>query len=307
MSMDARSNPERQIDSIAGCVLGGAIGDAYGLPYEGGRRVFPKPLHSLKISDDTQLTLATCEAIIEHNGLVSPEAIAARFASWHNASRITGMGASTYQALSALAQGGHWALVGRRGHMAAGNGAAMRIAPLAFCLDPFDSDDRRVIRDVARITHHSEEAYVGALAVVIAIHATYNKRFSMSNLLSLVAASLPDTQVRDRLIEIARLGDSTNIIDLGKKHGASGYVVESIPLALFSASQVETLSFQQIIKEIVSLGGDTDTIASITGQVVGAYIGRKNLPEEMISNLLDLELIEKTIYLFTNVICLNSK
>ena len=47
----------------------------------------------------------------------------------------------------------------------------MRIAPLAFFCDPSDETARRTIRDVARITHHHEEAYVGALAVVVAIRA----------------------------------------------------------------------------------------------------------------------------------------
>ena len=45
----------------------------------------------------------------------------------------------------------------------------MRIAPLAFFLDPEDAGDRQLIRDVCRITHHNEEAYVGALAVVTAV------------------------------------------------------------------------------------------------------------------------------------------
>jgi len=46
----------------------------------------------------------------------------------------------------------------------------MRIAPLAFVLDPLKARDRTIIRDVCRITHHNEESYVGTLAVVLAIH-----------------------------------------------------------------------------------------------------------------------------------------
>lgn len=39
---------------------------------------------------------------------------------------------------------------------AAGTGAAMRIAPLAFLLDPLDPEQRVTLRDVCRITHHSD-------------------------------------------------------------------------------------------------------------------------------------------------------
>jgi ADP-ribosylglycohydrolase len=141
---------------ILGCILGGAIGDASGSPYEGAEGpVQFRTCQKWQLSDDTQLTLATCEAIASNHGRVEPSAIADHLASWHKQARISGMGGATYKALSELVQGGHWALVGRKGEYAAGNGAAMRIAPLAFCLDPTDPVDRQKIRDVSRITHHT--------------------------------------------------------------------------------------------------------------------------------------------------------
>lgn len=87
------------------------------------------------ISDDTQLTLATCESVIAAGG-VRPEEVANAFISWYRAGRITGIGASTLKALRELDGGMHWALAGAKGEMSAGNGAAMRVAPLAFLLDP---------------------------------------------------------------------------------------------------------------------------------------------------------------------------
>src|ERR1044071_6644137 len=118
------------------------------------------------------MTLATCEAISEI-GSIDPAAIADSLTSWFKRGRLVGLGASTYKALSELSQGGHWALVGRKGEMAAGNGAAMRIAPLAFYLDATKRDSRTLIHDVCRITHHNEEAYAGALAVLLAVHAAW--------------------------------------------------------------------------------------------------------------------------------------
>jgi ADP-ribosyl-[dinitrogen reductase] hydrolase len=112
-------------DRIIGSLLAGAIGDALGGVTE---------RSGLAISDDTQLTLATCEAIIEAKG-VDPERIAGSFLRWYRAGAISGIGSSTLEALRDLDAGGHWALCGARGERAAGNGAAMRIAPLAFLLD----------------------------------------------------------------------------------------------------------------------------------------------------------------------------
>src|SRR5262245_40232283 len=169
------------MDRILGSILGGAIGDCLGGPYEGRKGpVLFNSQFEWKISDDTQLTMATCEAISK-NKRVDPQSIAETFADWHRSHRFSGLGASTYKALSELCIGGHWALVGRKGEMAAGNGAASRIAPLAFCLDPKDPKARIVIRDVCRITHHHDEAYAGALAVAIAIHEGSNGSWEGEN------------------------------------------------------------------------------------------------------------------------------
>ena len=159
MWADLEFTPMPTPGSILGCLIGGAIGDVVGGVPERG---------DLSVSDDTQLTLATCEAIADL-GRVEPGEVAAAFVRWFRARAITGVGSSTLKALRDLEAGAHWALSGARGERAAGNGAAMRIAPLAFLLDPADPGQRVIVRDVCRITHPSDEAYLGALAVMIAL------------------------------------------------------------------------------------------------------------------------------------------
>src|SRR5262249_55518372 len=157
---------------------------------------------------------ATCEAITSCSR-IDPTIIADTFADWHKKARFTGLGASTYKALRELCQGGHWALVGRKGEMAAGNGAAMRIAPLAFLLNPAEHQARQTIRDVSRITHHNEEAYAGALAVVTAVRAAWKDAWDgENNLIEQIIALLPDTSVRDRLIAINVLDDSISLAEI---------------------------------------------------------------------------------------------
>lgn len=267
------------MDHVRGCIIGGVIGDALGGPFEGR----PGPLEfqehtTWSISDDSQLTLATCESIIEL-GKVAPEHIAQRFVHWYRARRITGMGASTLKALRDLDAGVHWALSGAKGEMSAGNGAAMRIAPLAFHLNPAIAEERQIIRDVCRITHHSEESYVGALAIVIAI------RSSPSQLLANVSRSLPDSRVRDRIAELDKLPDDLIPAEVGSQFGSSGYVVESVPLALYAARQIDRFPFDVVLRNVIEAGGDTDTIASMTGQISGAWIGASNIPQNLVGSL----------------------
>jgi ADP-ribosylglycohydrolase len=257
---------------ILGCILGGALGDAWGGPWEGntGPITFQVPTRP-SVSDDTQLTLATCEAIIEGGG-VKPEILASHFAKWFAAGRISGIGASTLKAMRDLVAGVHWALAGSRGEYSAGNGAAMRIAPVAFLLDPARSDDRMVIRDVCRITHYSEEAYVGALAVVVAIRLILAGSWSRaSSLLAQVAKFLPDSVVRDRIREFIPLNIPPS--QVAARFGASGWVVDSVPLALYCSQFVEEQPLSAVLTQAIEAGGDTDTIASIAGQIAGTATG----------------------------------
>jgi ADP-ribosyl-[dinitrogen reductase] hydrolase len=274
-------------DRIAGCLIGGAIGDALGFPFEG--QSAPKYLLPTQwiISDDTQLTIATCEAIVRHQS-VSPEIIATKFATWFREGRIRGMGASTLKALTELAAGGHWALVGRKGEMAAGNGAAMRVAPLGFLLNPAPDADRTLLRDICRITHHSDEAYVGALAVVLAIHSIAIEQHALQpSLLEYIFQQLPDSNVRDRIGEISKAMLEQGIAACGKQFGASAYVAESVPLALAAATLAPTHGFEGVLKAVIECGGDTDTNASIFGQICGTGLGLDRLPRELINHVPD--------------------
>jgi ADP-ribosylglycohydrolase len=199
--------------SLAGRIrtslLAGALGDAWGSGYENcaGPLVAPFPERP-RLSDDTWLTIATCDAIVASRGRVEPHAIATAFREWFAAGRLRGLGSSTLKALRDLHAGAHWALAGARGEFAAGAGAAMRIAPLAFVLDPSVEGDRVTIRDVARITHHSDEAYAGALAVVVAIRTMAAGAPGPEDLLSVVSSALPDTRVRDRVRQLSSLAET---------------------------------------------------------------------------------------------------
>jgi ADP-ribosylglycohydrolase len=280
---------EDLVDSILGCIVGGAIGDAAGAAFEG------MPGCSVdvalqgagwQLTDDTQLTLATCEAIVDH-GSPDPGLIAASFRRWFRGQRLTGLGASTLKALRDLDAGAHWALAGRKGERGAGNGAAMRIAPLAFCVDPIAEESRPLIRDICWITHHNDEANIGALAVVLAVWGAKGPGWS----LAWIASELPDTSVRDRLLAYSAQPPKASLADAASRFGSSGYVVESVPFALFAARRAEELGFAGMLRQVIAAGGDTDTNGSIAGQIAGTSLGLRGLPAELLERLPEADLV----------------
>jgi ADP-ribosyl-[dinitrogen reductase] hydrolase len=272
----------------------GAIGDAIGNRYEGMYKNATVSFDfSWTISDDTQLTLATCEAICTTK-IVSAEFIAASFLKWFNAKKLNGLGASTLKALRELQVGGHWALVGRTGEYAAGNGAAMRIAPLAFK----EKMNREIINDVCNITHKNTEAYVGALAVYYSIKKAISNEWKGDiDLIKLIVDELPDTQVRDRLLELDSL-NHLSIGEVGLKYKPTGYVVDSVPLSIFAAQKINQLSLEELFIELIKVGGDTDTICSMTGQIVGALIHYEQIPKYLLkkfNTLYEAELVNTLV------------
>ncbi len=277
-------------DQFEACIIGGAIGDAWGSSYENiapeysnntfvwGKQQQVK--HPWILTDDTQLTLATCEALCDELPF-SPALLAEHFVTCYRQKRITCIGASTLKAIRELEVGGHWSQVGRTGEYAAGNGAAMRIVPLAF----FNHISRETVRDVCRITHRNDEAYTGALAVFLTVRLIINNDWTgENNLFHLLIPQLPDTRVRDRLIEINSKTAASDIATISKI-GNSGYVVNSVPFAIFCATQVKKIGIEEMYRQIIGTGGDTDTNASIAGQIAGALIGTNNMPAELINKL----------------------
>jgi ADP-ribosylglycohydrolase len=275
------------IERFKGSILLGAIGDAWGSAYENQPLPDEKAFYLFKepekpkiwqFTDDTQLTLATCEAILEDVTIAS-NTLVKYFLKYYNAGQIHGIGAATLKALQELNLGAHWSQTGRKGEFAAGNGSAMRIAPLGFIEDI----SRERIREISYITHQNEEAYVGALAVVLAIKEILKGNWENDSLLMKIIPQLPDTNVKDRLITLQKM-EHVSIQEAGKL-GSNGYVVNSVPLAIFAAQKIQSQSIEHIFESLIEVGGDTDTNCSIAGQLIGAMVGIDNIPQKLIDNI----------------------
>ncbi|EZH73229.1 hypothetical protein ATO12_19695 [Aquimarina atlantica] len=277
-------------ERFLGSMFLGAIGDAIGSGYENVEQAeenifypFGKPEEKIpdwNITDDTQLTLATCEALIE-DPFLDPQTLSSYFISYFTNGMIRGIGASTLKAFRELQIGLDWSQTGRRGEYSAGNGAAMRIAPIAF----FKNISRERIEQICSITHYNSEAYVGALAVILAIKTIIEENWiNEISLMELITSDLPDSKVKDRLLELDILSKTKSITEIASL-GNDGYVVNSVPFSIFSANMIKEKPIDVIFDEIINSGGDTDTNCSITGQIVGTYIGYNGIPEYLKDNL----------------------
>ncbi len=85
------------------------------------------------------------------------------------------------------------------------------------------------------------------------------------------------------MIALTEIEKDLPLLEIASRFGCSGYVAESVPLALRGASRIRSRDFKTVLIELIACGGDTDTNASIAGQIAGALVGRGGLPEEMIA------------------------
>lgn len=97
------------------------------------------------------------------------------------------------------------------------------------------------------------------------------------------AEALPDSRVKDRILEFARLRADTSVAEIAARFGSSGYVVETVPLALFMGMRMEPKNFESTLNQLSKTVEDADTIGSIAGQIAGAQISFSSLPKGLVS------------------------
>ncbi|MBN1807652.1 MAG: ADP-ribosylglycohydrolase family protein, partial [Planctomycetes bacterium] len=171
------SEEERLKDRAAGCMLGLAIGDALGAPYEfaGEGAAGAVAMRFLEwgglpagsYTDDTQMSIATAESILAC-GKLDVEDLARRFAGM--AGEIRGIGTTTRLVLEKIRGGASAQHAAEATHLelggkSAGNGAIMRIAPVAvaYWMDIPALD--AAARAAAGIVHYDKVAQDAATAV----------------------------------------------------------------------------------------------------------------------------------------------
>lgn len=238
------------------------------------------PVDQLEHTDDTQMMIGIAETLIAH-GRIKQDELMAAFVTNFDSNRAYGSG--THRIIDQAAGGGDWralsASIFPGGSL--GNGAAMRVAPIGLMFhDSLDVADEQAVHS-AVVTHsHAigiDGARMMAMAVALAMRdGAFDRGSFFDQLLSRAATE----EFADALTAARNLTPDGPIGQLGTSLEAH----RSMPTAIACfASHPD--SYGDAVGRAIGLGGDTDTLAAMTGALSGARLGIASIPKHLLAML----------------------
>jgi poly(ADP-ribose) glycohydrolase ARH3 len=306
--------PALDPEAAIGCLLGLALGDALGAPFEGRTRVDPSEperliagARDLRWTDDTHMALVLAAALASEGLTIDPEQLGVRFADAYHREPWRGYGSGPPEVFALAARGRSYREAAASlfdGVGSFGNGAAMRCAPVAIAGFP----DTRAIAALAAaqgtVTHNHPEGLDGAVLVASVVGLAL--RTPADQPLRLSATGLEVSLLRSRALGTAwaRLqaaapepgvgASPTDLLALAEGFGTSVAARESVPASIAIALGQGGDGFLATIRAAIGLGGDTDTIAAMAGAIVGAHLGAAAIPEHLLARLEARDRITRT-------------
>jgi ADP-ribosyl-[dinitrogen reductase] hydrolase len=321
--LTATDLPER----VLGCVLGGAVGDALGAPFEGlWSRCIPKASVLLagyaeyegfprgQYTDDTQLTIATLQSIVRR-GYIDPEHIARSIARLWRSQEVVGPGGACTAAADRLLAGGHWSECGSPVGQA-GNGTAMRTAALGLYFLSRPAELAESVVQVSRITHQDPRSVAGGVAVASAARLMAARpEVEASELCRVVSA-----EARPLHAPLADLiaglppylsGDRQEMLEYVAWSGGKSrefeeviitpYVIPTVLATLWAVTNFPA-SWPDAVAAAIGLGGDVDTLGAIVGGLMGARLGLAAIPDHLVASVLGYSKLRALAARYTAVI-----
>ena len=280
------------LDRARGALLGTFVGDALGMPFEGEPpAAIPERLEMVEArlgrgtyTDDTQMAIALAESVLACGG-IDEEHLARAFLAAYDPRR--GYGSGTRTVLALIADGVPVSEAATRAFApggSLGNGAAMRVAPVAVRY----TDDRDAMLDAARrsarVTHAHEVAVDAAAAQAAAVAAALRG----DDVLGAARVAVATDELRRGLAEAADLlaeRPPPEAVAAVLGNGFTGH--ESVPAAIYAAAAHPR--FEDAVSFAVRCGGDTDTIGAMAGAIAGAREGAGVIPARWLDALEDGE------------------
>lgn len=290
-------------EAISGCLLGMAIGDAMGLPFEGLSKhrqqnwIQKRDRHYFlfnkgMVSDDTEHACMVAQSLIVSAGNEGKFAhtLAWRLRFWLLC-LPAGVGFATLRSIVKLWLGfsPH-----NSGVFSAGNGAAMRSPIIGVCYGENLEKLRSLVKISTCITHSDPKAEYGAFAIAIAAYLASRQQIIPDTYYQTLQDNL-DTNAGEFLELIKKAcrsaiaGESAEIFakNLGCDRGVGGYIYHTVP-AVIQVWLRHPQNYRGGIQEIIALGGDTDTTAAILGGIIGASVGKAGIPQHWQHNLWEI-------------------
>jgi poly(ADP-ribose) glycohydrolase ARH3 len=285
------------LDAIRGAVVGTVVGDAYGSVLEG---VVPDQAARLartradsrqpwRYTDDGAMTLAVAESLAARGAVDGPDllrCLADRY------DPVRGFGRGMKIALRAFTDGRPWTecafAAWREGSR--GNGAAVRVAPVAVVRWPGADAFHEAVRTSAIVTHAHPEAVAAALVQAHAVALVLSEPgviATPSAFLDALASRLPppDPAISTGLATVRRLLQTgATTATAARALGTSTFARESVPAALW-AFLASHGSFRDAVSAAARLGGDVDSMCALVGGLAGALHGAGSIPAQWLANL----------------------
>jgi ADP-ribosyl-[dinitrogen reductase] hydrolase len=313
------------VDRISACLLGGALGDAlgYGVEFytlsgilsahgpDGVTGLTLDDAGLARFSDDTQMTLFTLEGVLHALAAGRPERSALRTEVWFSYrdwldTQLGGEGPVAWTkshlrsvpelhagrapggtCLSALASG-KCGTMDEPINDSKGCGGVMRVAPLGLvrCFTPEEA--LLFGADSAALTHGHPSGYwsAGAMAMMIRLLVDGQDLAGAAREAALALDSRPGARETQSFIETALslARDAPDASPGTVERLGEGWVgEEALAIGLFAA--LRGRGFRDALRISATHSGDSDSTASITGQLVGARDGLAALPQDWIDRI----------------------
>ena len=308
-----------RVDRILGCLFGGAVGDGFGYAIEFdrlpairrrfGEKGLTDPVLTngqLVVSDDTQMTVFTAGAVARIGAFDATEAVAAMrqaYLDWYRTQTQPGplkneAGVLRHSELwarrvpgntcmSALAAGG-WGELNRRINDSKGCGGVMRVAPIGLRSDWSEGQVFELAARAAAITHGHPAGYLSAGAAAVMVRVMVDGR-SLQEALGVAAKHLAaDEDAQETLTAIIGVFEEPArdmlMADVSEGRLGEGWVgEEALAIALYSV--VASDDFKEVMRIAANHNGDSDSTASIAGQLFGVQHGLSRIPWSWVSRL----------------------
>lgn len=236
-------------------MLGAIAGDIIGSTYE----VFNTKNKNFNLyrpfsryTDDTVLTIATADCILNDGNYED------YYKNYCLKNQFRGYGSRFY----------FWAMLNKKeSYNSMGNGSAMRVSPIGYISNSLE-EVMELAKLSASVTHNHPEGIKGAQAIATAIYM-FNNDYSKKD-------------VKEFIEHTFSYDLSLSYSDLKSIYTGGETCPLTVPQAIISF--LESTDFEDAIRNAISLGGDSDTLACMTGAIAEAYY--KGIPPHIEENTL---------------------